>query len=88
MNIGDISDPYVIEKGGVKYYKIILLKNKKNTQDKSFLSNFNTLLDIYNSKISQDLLKKHTDNLLLTEDIEIDLGYDICRKYVEKYKLI
>ena len=88
MNIGDISDPYIIEKGGVKYYKIILLRNKKDKDDISFLSNFNILKDIYNSKISQDLLKSQTDKLLSTEDICFDLGYEVCRKYVEKYKLI
>lgn len=88
MNIGDISDPFIVERGGVKYYKIILLRNKKDKDDVSFLNNFNILKDIYNSKISQDLLKSQTDKLLLTEDICFDIGYDVCRKYVEKYKLI
>ena len=87
MNIGDISDPFIVEKNNTKYYKIILLKNKKNKDDISFNNNFNVLLDIYNSKLSQDLLKKQTDKLLLTEDIKIDLGYDICRKYIEKFNL-
>ena len=87
MNIGDISDPFIVEKNNTKYYKIILLKNKKNKDDISFDNNFNVLLDIYNSKLSQDLLKKQTDKLLLTEDIKIDLGYDICRKYIEKFNL-
>jgi len=88
MNIGDISDPFIVERGGVKYYKIILLKNKKDKDDVSFLSNFNILKDIYNSKISEDLLKSQTDKLLSTEDICFDLGYDVCKNYVEKYKLI
>jgi len=88
MNIGDISDPFIVERGGVKYYKIILLRNKKDKDDVSFLNNFNILKDIYNSKISQDLLKSQTDKLLLSEDICFDIGYDVCRKYVEKYKLI
>jgi len=48
MNIGDISDPFIVERGGVKYYKIILLKNKKDKDDVSFLSNFNILKYIYN----------------------------------------
>ena len=88
MNIGDISDPFIIEKNGIRYYKIILLRNKKDKDDVSFFNNFNILKDIYNSKISQDLLKSQTDKLLLKEDICFDLGYDVCRKYVEKYKLI
>lgn len=88
MNIGDISDPFIVERGDVKYYKIILLRNKKDKDDVSFSNNFNILKDIYNSKISEDLLKSQTDKLLLTEDICFDIGYDVCRKYVEKYKLI
>ena len=79
---GEISEPFIQNINDTKVYKILFLKNKINSDDISFENNFDKIKEIYTKKQNKDFFKKKTDSLFLTEDIVVDLGYDICKKFI------
>ena len=86
LKTGDISEPFFETVNDEKVYKILFLKKKIDKDDISFENNFNKIKEIYQSKQNDVFFRKKTDKLLLTDSIEIDLGYDICKTYLQKLK--
>lgn len=79
---GDISDPMPINGDGSNGYRLLYLKKIHKHDDPNNID-YDVLIKEYNKNLQDNNMDKITKNALNNSDIDvnIDLGYDVCRRW-------